>query len=308
MTPHYDDGVVSVYHADSLDLLRSLPDASVQLVATDPPYFRVKDEAWDNAWKDERAFLRWIGALCKEWRRVLAPSGSLYVFASPQMAHGVERVVRRHFRVLTNIRWRKPPFSTKAEMFDKDDLRAPFPASETLLFAEQRLGLTAMLRASRAAAGLTMDNVDVRLGNIRTANPNRGTELCRRWEEGSSAPTAEQWAAMRAFIRLPPYERVSRPFNATADAPYTDVWDFPTVSSYPGKHPCEKPLAMMEHIVRVSSRPGDTVLDSFSGSGATAEAARNLGRLAIVGDSDAHWCRKTAERLSQGTLFAGEAA
>ena len=137
MKPYYDDGTVTVYEADALDLLRSLPDDSMQLIATDPPYFRVKDEAWDNAWPSERAFLLWMRDLCREWRRVLAPNGSLYVFASPQMAHGVERVVRRYFRVLTNIRWRKPPFSTKAEMFEKDDLRAPFPASETILFAEQ---------------------------------------------------------------------------------------------------------------------------------------------------------------------------
>ena len=76
------------------------------------------------------------------------------------------------------------------------------------------------------------------------------------------------------------------------------------MSQYPGKHPTEKPLAMFEHIVRLSSRPGDLVLDTFSGSGTTAEAARNLGRRAIVGDSDPHWCRQTALRVSQGSLLA----
>src|SRR5690606_33469343 len=85
--PYYEDGAVTVFHADALDLLRSLPDGSVNLIATDPPYFRVKNEAWDRAWKSEREFLRWFGSLCREWRRVLAPNGSLYVFASPDMAH-----------------------------------------------------------------------------------------------------------------------------------------------------------------------------------------------------------------------------
>ena len=363
MKPYYADPAVTVYQADALDLLRCLPDASVQLIATDPPYFRVKDEAWDNAWPSERAFLLWMRDLCREWRRVLAPNGSLYVFASPQMAHGVERVARRSLRVLSNIRWRKPPFSTKAEMFDKDDLRAPFPASETVLFCEQygngpyedadqaakdasgywsaceaakRSTFGDYMRAEFARAGVTSKQIAA-LFPSRTGGL---TGCVSNWLLGYNCPTEEQWQAMREFLHRQAggdylrreyedlrreyedlrreyedlrreyedlrreYEDLRRPFNATADNPYTDVWDFPTVSQYPGKHPTEKPLAMFEHIVRVSSRPGDTVLDTFSGSGTTAEAARNLGRRAIVGDSDPHWCRQTALRVSQGSLLA----
>jgi adenine-specific DNA-methyltransferase len=54
---------------DALDVLRSLPDKSVNLITTDPPYFRVKGEAWDNAWKDSAAFLAWLGTVADEWRR-----------------------------------------------------------------------------------------------------------------------------------------------------------------------------------------------------------------------------------------------
>lgn len=340
MKPYYEDDSVSVYEADALDLLRSLPDDSVQLIATDPPYFRVKDEAWDNAWKSERAFLLWMRDLCREWRRVLAPNGSLYVFASPQMAHVVERVIRRHFRVLNAITWRKEEgWHKRTEKEAQRSFSAPW---ERVVFAEQveqpydeaarvlHLDLLSRVGSTVAdavtGAGMDPNDVDVALGYVRKRNPNRGTELCRRWTEGSSIPSPDDYDRLSALLGgLPPYreyvaavddaraeyrrerekiEHLRRPFNATADAPYTDVWDFPTVGTYPGKHPCEKPLAMMEHIVRISSRPGGTVLDSFSGSGATAEAARNLGRKAIVGDSDPHWCRQTALRVSQGSLLA----
>jgi len=47
---------------------------------------------------------------------------------------------------------------------------------------------------------------------------------------------------------------------------------------YPDKHPCDKPLDLMHHIIEASSRPGDTVLDTFAGSGSTAIACRELGR------------------------------
>lgn len=63
--------------------------------------------------------------------------------------------------------------------------------------------------------------------------------------------------------------------------PYIDVWTFAPVASYPGKHPCEKPADLMEHIIATSSRPGDVVADFFMGSGATIKAAKKLGRRAI---------------------------
>jgi len=74
------------------------------------------------------------------------------------------------------------------------------------------------------------------------------------------------------------YELLRRPFSVTQEVPFTDVWLYPSVQAYPGKHPCEKPLAMMEHIIRTSSRPGDVVADFFMGSGSTGKAAIKLGR------------------------------
>ena len=45
-----------------------------------------------------------------------------------------------------------------------------------------------------------------------------------------------------------------------------------------GKHPTQKPLALMEHFVRTLTNPGDMVLDPFMGSGSAGVAALNLGR------------------------------
>ena len=61
---------------------------------------------------------------------------------------------------------------------------------------------------------------------------------------------------------------------------------------YAGKHPCEKPAAMLEHMIRSSSREGATVLDAFMGSGATGKAARKLGRKFIGIEKDAQWFEK----------------
>lgn len=121
---------------DSAGLLKLIPDNSVNLIATDPPYYRVKDCDWDKQWKTANEFLGWLRSILAEFQRILKPNGSLYLFTSPQMSARVECLVGELFTVLNRITWRKPPFSTKAEMFTKEDMRKFFPASESIIFAE----------------------------------------------------------------------------------------------------------------------------------------------------------------------------
>lgn len=301
---------------DALEVLRDLPDASVSLIATDPPYYRIKNEPWDRQWNNPEAFLAWMGELCAEWRRVLKPNGSLYVFASPKMARRVGNVIAEHFNILTDIRWQKDAgWHQKAA---KTKLRAYFPASETIWFAEPYADVFKPLReylvGERDRAGWTNRDVDHLLGTNGMA---RHYFSSSQWE----MPTPEKYAAIQAAAPLGcfqreyedlrrEYEDLRRPFHVTADVPYTDVWTFPAVQSYPGKHPCEKPLAMMEHIIRVSSRPGDVVLDCFAGSGVTGEAAIRNGREVILIEKSEYWARKSEERCAaaQQTLFPLEDA
>ena len=64
-------------------------------------------------------------------------------------------------------------------------------------------------------------------------------------------------------------------------APMRDVWDIgiisPTAKERLG-YPTQKPLALLERIIRASSNPGDLVLDPFCGCGTAVEAAHSLGR------------------------------
>ena len=67
----------------------------------------------------------------------------------------------------------------------------------------------------------------------------------------------------------------------------TDVWwqtIVPTSGSERTGYPTQKPLAILERIVRVHSQPGDMVLDCFAGSGTTGEAAARNGRRYLLID------------------------
>jgi site-specific DNA-methyltransferase (adenine-specific) len=103
------------------------------------------------------------------------------------------------------------------------------------------------------------------------------------------------------------YEYLRRPFSVTPEVPYTDVWDFPTVSFYQGKHPCEKPLSLLEHILKSSTREGALVLDCFAGSGSMGEACINTGRNFVGIELSQSWFEYAQKRIStayaQPTLF-----
>lgn len=80
----------------------------------------------------------------------------------------------------------------------------------------------------------------------------------------------------------------------------TDVWFItvvPTNSREKTGYPTQKPLKLLERILRVHSSPGDLVLDFFAGSGTTGMAAANLGRRFLLIDSSPDAVRIMRNRL-----------
>jgi site-specific DNA-methyltransferase (adenine-specific) len=67
-----------------------------------------------------------------------------------------------------------------------------------------------------------------------------------------------------------------------------DVWSIPTTPAREklfGRHPTQKPVKLLERVIRSSSNPGDLVLDPFLGSGTTADVAIANGRMVVGIDS-----------------------
>ncbi len=301
-------------------------------------YFKVKQDEWDNQWAKASEFLAWMGGFLDTAKPLIAPNGSVWVFASPAMTSSVERLVGERFRVLNSVRWVKDAgWHQKAELAAMRSFLTPW---EGIVFAEQYADeyddaakalhkqvfapLGRYIQTERERAGWTRSALEVALGYASTSDPTRGTALCYRWEEGSSLPTAETYERMRntlngngggeylrreyEYLRREyedlrrEYEDLRRPFNITSRSHSTDVWNFPPVMPSPGKHPCEKPIPMLEHMIAVSSRPGDAVLDPFAGSGSAGVAAKALGRKAILIELDERYAEIAARRLSQDVL------
>lgn len=67
-------------------------------------------------------------------------------------------------------------------------------------------------------------------------------------------------------------------------------------------HPTEKPVQLLEPLLRYACPPGGTVLDPFAGSGSTAAAARLTGRKAVLVEAHEPYCEAIARRLEQDVL------
>jgi adenine-specific DNA-methyltransferase len=317
-----------IIQGDCLEKLKDLPADSIDLVLTDPPYFEVKDEDWDNQWKDADEFINWLGSIVSELKRVLKPNGSLYLFASPELSARVECKINETFHVLNNIRWvKKDGWHQKTE---REALRSYLSPWESIIFAEQYgdqyaeaekalhkdvyAPIGRYIQLERERAGFTRSQVEVALGFVSRSDPTRGTALCYRWEEGSSLPTEDTYLKLRGFLNSKgqteylrkeyeelrkEYEELRRPFQLNRTLHAFDLWDYPTVKPFPGKHPCEKPQALLRYAITNSSKPGDIVLDCFLGSGATAEAALATGRKFIGIEKSPHWVSYAKSRVNR---------
>jgi adenine-specific DNA-methyltransferase len=345
---------MQLIHGDCLDVMRDMAANSVDAVITDPPYYKVKGEAWDNQWDTPAKFLTWVGLLCEQFERILKPNGSLYFFASPQMAARVECEIGKRFAVLNSITWRKGAESKSSvgwsQKTEKEALRLWLPTTERIIFAEHygadnmakgEAGyeakcdelrgfifepLRTYLTNERDRAGLTTRQVaeayQIKSGS-RTVTGMAGHWFeCVQW----MLPTAENYAWLRElfgaeYLRREyedlrreyedlrrEYEDLRRPFSVTARDQWSDVWDFDPVQAYPGKHPCEKPLPLLCHILNASTKPGAVVFDPFAGSASLGEACYELGRqfigVELCPDNYAKAERRIAAVKAQERLFA----
>jgi len=325
--PYYQDDHVTLYHGDCREVLATL-DVTASVLLTDPPYFKVKQDEWDNQWNKAHEFLTWMGGFLDAAKPLLAPNASVWVFASPAMTSSVERLVGERFRVLNSVRWVKEAgWHQKAELAAMRSFLTPW---EGIIFAEQygadsttaeglwssvHEPIRAYLNELREAAGMTVQAVNEAWQKMRgTKGQTPG-----HWYSQSQwfMPTADHYEWMldalgvrgREYEDLRrEYEDLRRPFHVNSRALSGDIWHIPPVMPFPGKHPCEKPEPLLAHMIRTSSRPGDLVLDPFSGSGSTGIAAKALGRRAVLIEQDERWCEHGARRLAQDVLDFGDPA
>lgn len=343
--PYYQDESVTLFHGRCEDILPGLSLTGSVHLLTDPPYFKVKDNDWDNQWSKSAEFLDWMGDWLDLAKPHLSPDASVWVFASPELTSAVESVVASRFRVLNSVRWVKQ--GSMAHRMSVEAARSHVPFWEGIIFAEQIADaygeaafdlhgkvfapLGQYIRTERERAGKTKKEVAAHLTGYK--NINSAVANVWNWELGKNLVSEADYESMRRalgpgfllrdhsslaegsnslrqqFEELRrEFEALRRPFTLTDRKRLGDIWDFASVPPYPGRHVCEKPVGLLTHMIETTTRPGDTIIDCFAGSGAVLDVARQLGRKAVGIEMDEHWCKQIAKRLSQQTFDFGDIA
>lgn len=316
-TIKFDNESCIMSQGDSLEILKRIPAKSISLILTDPPYHSTKKKniKGDSDFREDADFLNWIGKYIQEWQRILKPNGSIYCFCSSKMSNAVENKFRECFNVLANIVWTKPNekgFDGWKQKMKKENLRQWYLDSERIIFAEPRFAgnpsgtyLGNFLKDVRIKSKISAKDLAESIGAY--GKINHGGAVCN-WETGRNIPSKEQYSKLCKAItdigivkRMPDYDDIVRVFNISADSPFTDVWNFKTVKPYKGKHPAEKPLDMLNHIIQASTNKDDIVLDCFSGSGATVLSALQLNRFGIGIEIETDWINSSIKAIKTYT-------
>ncbi len=227
--------------------MATLDHGACDLIYVDPPFLTQRrrrttqsSESYEDTWQDGiQGYLAFLTPRLTECRRLLPDSGTLYVHLDYRVSH--------HVRIRLDT------------LFGEDNFL------NEIIWHYRTGGV------SKRWFGRKHDTILVYA-------KSRGRHTFHVQRAGRF-----RTQGLNLDDRGRPYKNTKRGrlyFDAAGPI-LTDVWDVPflsTVSKERTGWPTQKPLALLERIVRASSNPGDTVGDFFAGSGTTLAAARRLGR------------------------------
>lgn len=303
-----------VFPGDSIEILKKIPNNSIALILTDPPYHSTqkKNIFGDTAFKGDEDYLKWMEKYSIEWKRVLKRNGSVFCFCSSAMESKLERMFSNEFNILSKIVWTKPNapgYDGWKQKMRKESLRQWYAHSERILFMEPNTEgnlyqsyFGVMLKKWRQKAGLSGHQLTEMVGAYGKVNHGGAVS---NWEAGRNIPSKDQYQKIQEALmstgkvsHVPDYEDVIRPFWVNKEVEFTDVWTFENVRQYKGKHPAEKPGDLLKHAINSTTYAGDIVLDCFAGSGSTAIAAKELGRRSISVEIENEWYQYICNKIS----------
>lgn len=292
------------YHnQDCISFLESLDDRSIDLIAIDPPYYRVVNDKWDNQWFTIDEYYSWCEKWISELGRVSKWSGSLWIFGFPQqLTHILPFIEKAGFTFRQQIIVNKGMRSVAGRTSSKLKM---FPtATESIFFFhyDARDHIRDLLLDLKKVNHMNGNDMNQLLGK---ATSGGGTFSCiastKKPREHRTYPTREDWEKLSSLGNLPNYDDLVYKFNIIPGL--TDVWD--DINFYNRNevkfHSTQKPIELMDRIILSSSNYNDKVLDIFSGSGSTGVSCVRNGREFIGCEIDSDYYEKSLNRI-QSTL------
>lgn len=303
---------------DCLELMKEIPDKSIDLVIADPPYYRIDSNSWDRQWRTFNDYLAWLELRVLEIKRVLKDNGSFYIFGDDHRIAYIQVMLDKYFTFLNHLIWYKR--NNQSIKGAENSCRRFACVSERILFysLQDQTGLETIkldvdnFKPLRQYFKDFQDALVISKAEI-VEKIGQQADHCFRW--GSSQwdlPTKETYLKLcelplkYEFVRKEyedlrkEYEDLRRPFYYQHTY---EIIDIPIINQNDNTpHSTTKPLKLVEKLIKASSNQEAVVLDPFLGSGTTLEACMNLDRNCIGFEIDSQWEPIYKKRLKLDNL------
>ena len=294
-----------IYNEDCLEGMKRIPDGSVDLVLTDPPYGTMKGanlDGWDNGTKTDWDTAIEPSAIFAECSRVTRQNGKVVLFSQePYTSRLIQNAVPSlpfSYRAIWLKNNHANPLMAKNAMVSRYE--------DVLVFccSDGRGVVSEYMRSELERSGLSMAQVNQIIGTSTMAG--------HYFRTGSqfALPTKEKYLLLQdTGYWQKPYDELVKGNEAVFNLwqggkSKSNVLEYSKDND--GYHPTQKPVKLLEDLIQTYSNEGDTVLDFTMGSGSTAIACINTNRNYIGFELDKHYCDIANERIQKALAGSDE--
>ncbi|MCH9845008.1 MAG: site-specific DNA-methyltransferase [Alphaproteobacteria bacterium] len=243
----------NLYNEDCLAGLDKIPDESIDLIVTDPPYCLGKDYGNDSDKMEADDYLQWTQNWIEKAIPKLKITGSFYIFLTWQYSPEIFSFIKTKMLMMNEIIW---------------DRRVPSMGGSTRKFTSVHDNIGFFVRDKKNYY-FDIDAVRIPYDAVTKKARTRSIFKGAKWLEIGYNPK-DVWSISRLHKQHAEREN----------------------------HPTQKPLELIERIVKSSCPEHGTVLDLFAGSGTTLEASIKNNRKTIGFEINQHYCAIIEQRLA----------
>jgi DNA modification methylase len=267
--PYFTTEYGKAFLGDSSELMKEIPDESINLVVTSPPFALTRKKAYGN--KEDYEYVEWFMPFAKEIRRILKEDGSFVLDLGGAYRKGSPTRSLYQYELLIKL-CNEGGFHLAQELFHYNPTRLPTPAEWVTV---RRVRLKDSVNVVWWLSKSTNPKSDNR--KVLLAYSDAMQDLLKRQSYNSGRRPSEHDINSTSFLTN----------NGGAIAP--NVLALANSESNSGYirrckennlqlHPARFPAAFAEFFIRFLTDEGDMVLDPFGGSGSTGAAAEGMAR------------------------------
>ena len=297
-----------IHVGDNVEILRSLPDDSVDMCVTSPPYYNLRDYKNENQIGSENTVEQFVKNLCdvfNEVHRVLKDTGSLWVnIADTYNNKRLLQVPSRFEIAMTDngwhlrneIIWNKPnpqPISSKDRFWSNHEkifwfvkkTKGYYFDREHILLPQAEISVKRMFSKNHMA-----NRKD------KNATEKEGFSLNSKNQDKHYARMREELGIEKGFD----YEQLIKEGRCPM-RPMMSVWNISSSSAVKGAHFATYPTELITKPILSTCPENGIVLDPFMGSGTTAIVAVNNNRRYIGCELNSEYASLAEQRIQSET-------